>query len=271
MKKIADTNFIQDEKLLRAFLSRSPAYRVVLTDYMAMELYNSGGVDALYRATKVLSEFPGQALVLKEIATVCGLSGRLAGLQRRLIDERQSAELPLFYHVVEAAHNGDRQYTRELERLSADAAKQLEVVLEGVRGSPEAYEGIATQFSNSDLKAFRSGVAFSKDMAVKIVNFCMELSADVMEQHPMVHKFPRRDEFTNTYIFRASLCNCVLALWWISVGGAGGARPERLRNDVVDSYLAAYSTYFDGVLSSDRKLNDIYGASRFILAAAFGR
>lgn len=271
MKKIADTNYIQNEALVRAFLAASPRNAVVLTDYVAMELYNSGSMETLRRTVKALAPYPAQVFVLKDIKRVCGLSGRPAGLQRRLIDDNQTASLPNFFREVEAAANGSSWYAKGYASKAASAADQLELVLSGTSQNASAYSDFASLFTKEELLAIRKQSGVTKAMAKKIMAFTSELSAHLFEQHPSATRFPTRLELPNTYIFRVSLANTVLALWWVGVGGADRARPEKLRNDAVDCYLAAYATFFDGVLSGDEKLKDIYGACRYILAEAFGR
>jgi hypothetical protein len=58
-----------------------------------------------------------------------------------------------------------------------------------------------------------------------------------------------------------------LALDWISVGGAKNVRPDRMRNDLVDINFAAFATYFDGLITEDQKLIDIYHRTKFVLHA----
>jgi hypothetical protein len=45
--------------------------------------------------------------------------------------------------------------------------------------------------------------------------------------------------------------------------------PERLRNEMVDMVFIACATYFDGILSHERKVNDIYGQAMFLLRIVF--
>jgi hypothetical protein len=269
MKKIADTNFIQNEFLVQEFLSSSPKNQIVLTDYVAIELYNSGNLETLSKTTKALAPYLGQVVVLKDIKRVCGLSGRQAGLQRRLIDEKQTAQLSIFFKEVEAAVAGNKRYLSGYQDKATNAADQLQLVLTGASENADAYSNFASIFTKEELLAIRKQTGITKTMAIKILTFTSDLSAEIFKEHPAAKKFPNLRELHNTYIFRVSLANTVLALWWVGVGGAEKARPEKLRNDAVDCYLASYATFFDGVLSKDEKLKSIYSACRYILSEAF--
>ena len=61
----------------------------------------------------------------------------------------------------------------------------------------------------------------------------------------------------------------VLGKRWISVGGAHQARPETLCNDLVDVNFAVFATYFDGLLTADRKIMEIYDEMLWVLNHVF--
>ena len=105
MRKIIDSNQITSEALER-FLSASPANQAVLTDYAAMEAYQSAG-EGVFRSFGVLGKYPKQVLILKNTQTVCGLSGRGRGLQKRLIDSIQSREFPIYTANLRKAERGE--------------------------------------------------------------------------------------------------------------------------------------------------------------------
>lgn len=58
-------------------------------------------------------------------------------------------------------------------------------------------------------------------------------------------------------------CDCVAS------GGAEDVKPEKLRNDMVDVTFATYATFFDGILSCDKKTNQLYQDTCGILNAVF--
>jgi hypothetical protein len=45
---------------------------------------------------------------------------------------------------------------------------------------------------------------------------------------------------------------------WLSEGGYDGLPIQKLQNDIIDTAYVAYATYFDGLLSNDNKMNEIY-------------
>ena len=74
-----------------------------------------------------------------------------------------------------------------------------------------------------------------------------------------IHSFP----------LRFAVCSYVLALHWMVKGGYQSAAPQTLRNDFIDATYASYATFYDGLLTLDRKLNDIHRLSRWTLRNLF--
>ena len=44
----------------------------------------------------------------------------------------------------------------------------------------------------------------------------------------------------------------------MAVGGAARTKPEKLRNDIVDISFVVYGSFFDGLMSADKKANELY-------------
>jgi hypothetical protein len=109
---VIDSNFIQSDRL-RAYLANSLTNYVVITDYAAMEAYKADTLDMLYRSMGVLGECP-QVIILKGTQAICGLSGRAAGLQRRMIDQQQTRGFADYCRHLAAARAGNLSLQAQL-------------------------------------------------------------------------------------------------------------------------------------------------------------
>jgi hypothetical protein len=257
MKMVVDSNFLQNEAL-RQFLIDSRRNFAVLTDYASMEAYKGNTLVSIYKSMAIPSEFPKQVIILKGTQTVCGLRGRRSGLQRRLIDEHQTREFPTFCKLLLAAETGDKRLQAQLLKLGQEADAQMDRVLSDAGKMAEHLEGLARTFTNDELRALRTGKAMPDGMVEKIVKNIMWTAAFLFRDHPRIKKLPPWNEAPNTFIYRLAICMYLWALDWISVGGAIGASPRKIRNDMIDLNFAAYATFFDGLLTSDRKLFQLY-------------
>jgi hypothetical protein len=97
----------------------------------------------------------------------------------------------------------------------------------------------------------------------------MLLAGQLFKEHPSVTEWPRGPELRNTFIFRYALCGYVSILKRIEDGGPGKTKPEKLRNDVIDINFAAFATYFDGLLTMDKRAGEIYADADFLLREVF--
>jgi hypothetical protein len=270
MKKIVDNSFLQDELSLRKFLSNSSRNVVVLSDYSTMETYRSGSIAAVYKVTKVLAEYPNQVEIIKGSTEIAGLSGRAAGLQRRLIDEDATDYFPSFCQDVAYALNGNVPSMNAFNRRIQAANEQLRIFLGHAEHIAYAYTEIAKVFTQDELKVIRTSDTYTPSITNKLTHLIAELAVPLIQTNPRDRRKLREEEFPNLLAFRLTICNIVLMLQWLSVGGALNTAPERLRNDIVDCLISAYATYFDGILTKDQKQNKIFNRVRYILRSGFG-
>jgi hypothetical protein len=267
MRKIVDTNFFQCEGL-RAYLAKSPQHYAVLTDYAAMEAYKGDTLASIYRSMEIFSQYPKQVIVLKPTGIVCGLSGRRAGLPRRLIDERQTREFATYCRALLAAKRGDASVQAQVLKHGQVATASIDAMLADAANIPSIIDELASEtYTNEELQIVRKRSTYTEQMISKMFKNITLLSMALFRDHPRVTQKPPLAELINTFIFRIALCGNLLAQEWISVGGARGVKPERIRNDIVDISFAAYATYFHGLLTSDKKLQKIFGDAVFWIEA----
>jgi hypothetical protein len=267
--KVIDSNFLQCEPL-RRFLAKSPEHFAVLTDYSAIEAYKAETPEILFRDMEILSHFPKQVIVLKGTQVVCGLSGRPARLQKRLVDRTQTQGFAEFCRHLAAARGGNTSVQKQFSNHAREARHQMQRMLIDAAKFKEGLQEITKAYQAGELRIIRTVAPHTDEMLAKFTRHLLITAAFLFKDHPGVEKkIPDIRHLPNTFIFRIALCMHLLAHRWISVGGAGNVKPERIRNDLVDVNFAAYATYFDGILSNDKKVNDIYKDAVWMLRNIF--
>jgi hypothetical protein len=265
MRKIIDSSVLQSEKL-RDYLSK-PQNMAVLTDYVAMEAYKENDGQSIYERMAVLATRPRQVVILKSTLAICGLRGRAAGLQRRMIDLDQTRDFAEYCDELQRARSGDQRYRRALREHGQEAVRHLERVLADAGQMARTIDLIAGTYSMNDIRALRSGAEITDRMLARTHQNLQIIVSGLFEDHPKVHQLPPTRELGNTYIFRFALCTYVWALRWIAVGGTGKTKPENLRNDMIDTSFVVYGTFFDGVLTGDAKAKELFGELQWWLSA----
>jgi hypothetical protein len=145
----------------------------------------------------------------------------------------------------------------------------MERILLDVQDFAGALDAIAGLFNSSEVRIFRKGERFTPHMARKIMQQILMIARALFDRHPGATRLPPMHELPNTFLFRTALCMYILGKRWISEGGAHQARPERLRNDLVDVNFPTFATYFDGLLTADRKITEIYEETLWVLNHVF--
>ena len=266
VRKVVDSNALQSPAL-RAYLSKSVSNFAVVTDYAAMEAHKGDTLASIFASMALLTEFPKQVIVLKTTGVVCGLSGRQAGLRRRLIDEKQTRGFPEYCKALHAAKLGDASARRQLLDNGRVADEQMDRMLADAQNMPDTVRAISAGFTEAELKIIRTHAPFSDQLIRKVHESVIALAQELYRRHPKPTAVRTRDELPNTFLFRTALCGFVLALDWIAVGGPKGVKITKIRNDIVDVNFATYATYFDGLLSADEKPLRIYHRAAFVLDA----
>lgn len=263
---MVDSNFLQDERL-RAYLGASPNNYAVLTDFVAMEAYKEDTLARIYDRMEIVSQYPRQVLILKGTHDVCGLSGPASW--NSLIDEAQTREFPDYCRHLLAAQGGDLALQQQLLEHGREARAYIDQMLRGTSALSSGIDLMAKTYSPAELKILRRREKHTPQMRDKLVRNVLLLAGELFKGHPVVTEVPLAPDLRNTFIFRYALCGYVSIAKRIEDGGAGTAKPEKLRNDVIDVNVAAFATYFDGLLTADKRAAKIYAEAAFLLAEVF--
>lgn len=269
MRKVIDSNMMQSPRL-DEYLARSRDNYAVVTDYAAMEAYKGEGASMIHQTMEILGCYPSQVLILKDTQTVCGLKARGNGLQRRMIDWEQTAYFPTFCRALKQGQAKDKLVQQQIENFNKAANAHMERMLKDGEAFPDAFADLARMFTADELRRIRTRAPYKPATVDKIMQAVLSLAAIFFRDHPRVQKWPSADQLRHTYIFRFALCSFVLVLMWIEAGAPKQLKPERIRNDTVDITFATYGTFFDGLLTGDKKAGHIHLQARVMLNLIFG-
>lgn len=265
MKFVVDSNFLRDKKL-RQYLSKGKSHYAVLTDYAAMEAYKGDTLASIFKSMRILAEFPKQVIVLKGTTTIGKLSGRSSGLTRRMVWTELTQGFPEFCEQLKLAQAGDRRLERQLLDYGAAATEHLDEILANAAGLQVAMINVSKEFSAAELRALRTGGKYTPTIAKKTMELVDDLTVRAMKAHPHGVKRGQYKETPNTFLYRNSLAHVVYMIQWMRKGSQINTRPEKIRNDLVDINFATYATYFDGILTNDKKLNELHDETRYLLS-----
>ena len=264
MRKVVDSNVLRSQPL-EAFLEASPENIAVVTDYCGIESHRESPLATVPKSAATLCQFPAQVIILKSTHALCRLSGRSKGLQRRLIDEKQTKGFPLYCRALGTAKADSFGIQLQLLQNGSAAAKIVREIEAGVPKFTEAISLLMPRYSSEDRDLIRRGGILTRHGLDTLVNSAMETARTLFSGALRLNVRPNYDELLNHYTFRYALCGQLLALRWGAHGGADGVKLERMRNDLIDLHFAVCATYFEGFLSNDQQSQGIYRQASEIL------
>ncbi len=235
-----------------------------------METLKGDTLGSIHKAMRIIGQFPKQVIVLKGTKLAWAVRGHVAGLQKRLIDHKQTLEFPRYIRMLQQAENGNEELRKQLLRLGSMADSHLdEQVLNTAAMVAPTFDEFASRYTKEERAIIREGQDFTSPMLRRLGDTVVDLGINMIASSPVPIKKPSYEELPNTLYFRVALCSYLLALRWGANGGAKDARVALIRNDLVDVMMASYATYFDGLMTKDAKVTRIYDDACTFLVGLF--
>lgn len=269
VRKVVDSNHLRSPALKR-YLARSRANVAVLTEFVLLEAHKQDPLLTLPKSIEILGQHTAQVALLRTSEDLLGFRGRSAGLQRRLIDQQRSADFPRFCRQARAAVAGDAASRAAILNTAHIARAHIDSLVAAAPTVIDLFERHAQGFEPDELRAIRTGTPYSAATQLKLIESAFESATDVARATGAIRTAVRPAEIVNLPVFRYCLCMMILLTRWIVGGRQKGSNPASVANDVIDANIAAYATYFDGLLSGDRKLVALHREARHILTEIGG-
>lgn len=257
MKKVIDVNYLRRPEL-EDYLSKSRDNQVVFTDFACMEVYKHNALNNLPRSLEIVSHYPNRVIVLKGIREIIRLTLNPDVIPEDLIDTKQTKGFKSFCEHTQSSREGNKSFQSELLLKQSLASQYLNDLIKSNQRIIDGIKGFSKSYKPAYLKIIRTGSKLTPDILHIITKHIMYATALLCKQHPDVYSLPEFNWLDNSYIFRHTVSAYFLSLRWIKDGGLDQVGAEKFRNDFVDMSYVTYATYFDGLLSFDKKLIEMY-------------
>jgi hypothetical protein len=253
--------------MLGDFLLASQKNIAVLPDQLAMELFKGDGRTNIQHSLKILANFPKQIVVLRSTHRIIAIRSRRSGLHARFADAEQTAG---FVKYCRFLFRGSEPRAVDLDRQRKQfvANRRYNNSIGDIASIRAAILQLKANYTPAELKALRSRKPIEGDFWIRFCNDVFNASIQFMADGKNA-PLPTSEELLYSYVFRYALCAYARAVDWISLGGYEAAPNATLMNDYTDMAYAAYATFYDGLLTKDKKLDEIYTFARRLLVRVF--
>lgn len=267
MKKIIDANFFRDPALAD-YLRSDNSNLVVFPDYACMEAYKGNAIKNISKSIEIVSQFPDQVIVLKGTRDIVKSSLSPDGFQK-FEDPIQTGEFRKFCLGVKRAVQGDSALATQILRKGRLASEHFDKLQKNTQVIVKGITELTKSYKPDHLKALRKREKLEAEVIDRIIRDILHMAGFLFRDHPDVDEIPQASQLPNSYILRYAVSTYLLVLQWISDGGPGNVKQEKLRNDFVDMHYVAYATFYDGLLTKDAKMMGIYQETCFVLENVF--
>ncbi len=264
---LADTNALRHPGL-EQYLKASREHTIVLSDWTLTEMRKKNALLTSRKSLKLAARFPDQWYTMKrtdllldyqvhnrnDAAAMIDYQGslELRGLARSLWQVPPPDELAAFIHHLEG------EAAELVARLHTEVEDWEEQMVEAV-----------SVFNTSEVSMLRGrGDATIPDSTIqKVHDLLLQATRDFMvrNQEKGGSEPMKVSDAMSMFGFRYSLCVLLYTLGWLRTGGHRGRPVEKRVNDAVDLQVAAIGTFFNGVLSRDKNLQEVSRAARHLL------
>lgn len=236
---------------VKSYLESSTQNFLVVTDFLVRECMQGNAAHNFVSDFSKLVSFVDQLVVPKPTLPISRLSPRSEGLHNRLICHEQTADLRR--GLSDTLHNIKSHGPTERFLKFANQSQCLFDELLGRANEMQAHLSVLIEtFPRDELKAIRSRKNVTKQFAHHLLGQIAEFAVAMFPEGVPLPKMPH---VLYSFPYRYALAYINLALdWRLNDGGIRNAKPEQIRNDSIDLTYVTYSTFFDGLLSQDKRM-----------------
>jgi hypothetical protein len=188
-----------------------------------------------------------------------------------MVDWDQTRDFPAFCNAILLAEQGDQIAQTSIADHTAAANDQLEAML---RESSRVANAILAMKRDTDSELLRARIRrrpMPSEAGIRLLHEMYNMATYLFRDDPSVpkiHSTPIKAK--DHFLFRSAIAMRLLALWWAENGGIENVRAEALRNDMIDVTYVVCATYWDGLLTKDKKMRAIYEECSHIIRMMSG-
>jgi len=257
VRAVIDSNSLRSSDL-EEYLKYDNKHCAVLTDYTWMEIYKGDEKIALLESLAILKDFPDQVILLKGTAKNAVIKPRPAGMADAMIYSKSEGSFQDSLSMIDEVSRGTNrallsikehgQYAKEHLGKFASAKTELEEYL-NVAQHIYGQENL-DKLRGKKKSDFESTGAFLDVVDKMYVSFC--------KRHPTCNRINHGKWIPYSYIYRYSLAMNLLILRYLRQGNNFPRSDKKFVNDFSDVLFAVYATFFNGLMTSDKRLNNLY-------------
>lgn len=264
---LADSNALRHPGLER-FLRASRSHSIGLSDWTLTEMRKRDALGTSRDSLRLVFLYPEQCFMLKRTDLLLDDQVHEAGDTDALIDYEETIALRRLAQSLRQVPQPDG-LASIMQRLENDAVEMVARLHAEVEDWEEQMVEAVSVFDRTEVSLLRGrrDATIPHSTMEKVFSLLLHTTRDFMirnqqkggsEPVKVIHAM-------GMFGFRYSLCVLLYTLGWVRTGSQRDRPVEKRVNDVIDLQVATVGTFFNGVLSRDKKLQEVSHAARHLL------
>ncbi|MDX2186393.1 MAG: hypothetical protein SFV32_05645 [Opitutaceae bacterium] len=225
---------------------------------MGIECLERTGIDDYRKSYAVLRRYADRAIVLKSYQDLCRVAPSRAGFPSWLIDRAVTAGFPRYAQLI--VETNDPRNQAKTKRVMAKFEEPVDAEFR------QSISEVQTSVFPKRLRLWKKEPGLSAEQLQFAHRMAVGITVSQYRQFFPGRPEPERSDALLWLPYLHAVALHALTLKWLKARGQVTAGSDTLRNDSVDIFYVTYESLFDGVVSGDIKLQEIYAMTKAILA-----
>jgi hypothetical protein len=263
MRKVIDCSGLESREFAE-FMSDSAANFAILSDVCRMDTFAAGR--GAQKILLTLSNYPGRAILLRPTSVIWRMTPRAREGVGRFVNRKDTALFPKYCaHLVA----GEKGLLDNLEKKKMEAKTFLAELLPDAEEMRDKLASITGSYETGDLSVLRAERRITDRLCRRIgTDVAHQTAADLRGIFGNGIEWKAADA-KYSLPFRIAASFCALGLMRASTGAFRNLKAATFRSDLNDAVYAAYATYYDGLITRDEQLADVYNLTVKLLRSVF--
>jgi len=264
---VIDTNYLADTGL-ETYLAASRHHYGLISQVTMIEVHKEFAETNARRLMRIACRYPGQIKVMRDLADLTDMEGSTQRLARRMVDEDQTARFGAYCETVIGAPM-DGAITRQFAFFEEQSKGYIAEVAETAPRIFNLFRQAERAFDAGDVRHLRQRRSYPAGLQEKMVHLAFAIREVLIREER--DRFPRETRLAiNTYLFRYCLLVALFFARWVKTGRMDITNQDRLINQILDMKIAAVATFYDGLLSRETKMMEMFEEAVFVSAGLGG-
>ena len=264
---LADSNALRHPGL-EQFLRASRSHCICLSDWTLTEMRKRDALGTSRDSLRLVFLYPEQCFMLKRTDLLLDYQVHDADDTDALIDYEETIVLRRLAQSLRQVPQPDG-LAAIMQRLENDALEMVARLYGEVEDWEEQMAEAVSVFDRAEVSLLRGrkNATIPGSTMEKVFGLLLHTTRDFMirNQQKGGSEPMRVIHAMGMFGFRYSLCVLLYTLGWVRTGSQRDRPVKKRVNDVIDLQVATVGTFFNGVLSRDKNLQEVPRAARHLL------